>query len=116
MSCRIISIHDIVKYKMHDKAILAMLETEMHHGHEIIVYDNKPDVLFWKPDAAVQKACKKINLNDLIDLLGALGQNRNSEFIRDMYRKKGTSLFGYWETFYCETNNPIAHEYKPPVK
>jgi hypothetical protein len=32
-----------------------------------------------------------------------------------MYRDMGYSLFGYWEMFYWEINNNIAHEYKPNI-
>ena len=27
----------------------------------------------------------------------------------------GYSLGGYWEVFYWEVNNELAHKYKPPI-
>lgn len=114
MSHEVITIDRIVKFNMADQAVIKMLETEIHHGHEIVL-DDQSMKLYWNGDFEVSKASAKINLNDLWELLESLGHNRNSEFLRDLYRKKGYSLFGYWEIFYWEVNNPIAHEYKPPT-
>lgn len=56
---------------------------------------------------------EKIDLNTLVLLLNHLGYGKNSEVYRQLYRDMGYSLYGYWEIFYWEVNNPDANEYHP---
>lgn len=88
-----------------------ILDVETHHKH--IIYEDENGKLFWKEDNIVRKMVDKIGLNDIYQLFYSLGLNKNSELIRKMYRDMGYSLFGYWETFYCEANNDIANQYVP---
>jgi hypothetical protein len=90
-----------------------MLKTERHHKHEII--RDSDGVLRWKENPHVRKLLENISLNDLCPLLYHLGHGKNSETYRKLYREMGYSLGGYWEVFYWEVNNELAHKYKPPI-
>jgi hypothetical protein len=90
-----------------------MMATEAHHNHPII--RDPQGTLRWMPDPEVEAALLPLSLNDLVPLLHALGHGKNSEVYRHLYRCMGYSLFGYWEVFYWEVNNPEVVAYKPPV-
>jgi len=96
------------------KAILkySFLKKERHHDHEIII-DKMDGKFYWKEDPAIRKIIDEIGLEKIYAFFELLGVTKNSEIIRKMYRGMGYSLFGYWELFYCETNNPKAKDYKP---
>lgn len=94
-----------------DKDYRLILNTENHHNHEII--EDEHGTLRWKPKPLVNKLISKINLNDVWILFEALGYDKNSEIIRQLYRDMGYSLYGYWEVFYWNVNNEIADEYVP---
>lgn len=106
MKTKTVKIKDI-----ESKDLRKMLKTEKHHKHEIV--KDRNGVLRWKEVDGVNKLVDKIGLNELVMLLHTLGYNQNSEMYRKLYRSMGYSLFGYWEVFYWEVNNPIAHKYKP---
>ena len=40
------------------------------------------------------------------------GITKNDSRVRQLYRDMGYSVFGYWEVFFWEVNNDIAHEWK----
>ena len=89
-----------------------VMDSETHHNHPVIT--DEEGTVRWKQNASVRHLIdEKIDLNSLWMLFGALGLNKNSEFIRNLYRNMGYSINGYWEIFYWEMNNPIADEYKP---
>ncbi len=88
-----------------------ILDTETHHDHEI--YTDESGNLRWRENETVVKLLEKISLNDLMPLFTELGYDKNSEPSRQLYRDMGYSLFGYWEIFYWEVNNPDADDYKP---
>ncbi len=90
-----------------------ILDTETHHDHKVIDDDG---IYRWEPNAQTNKYRENISLNDLIPLLWSLGVDKNSELYRQLYRNMGYSLFGYWEIFYWEVNNPEAKNYKPNKK
>ncbi len=74
---------------------------ELFGGRKMTKVDNLIDVM---------------NLNHIVMLLIYLGYNKNSEIYRKLYRDMGYSLYGYWEIFYWEVNNPDYAEYKPNTK
>ena len=106
----------VKRNKIKNESYREILDKETHHNHTIM--EDEDGTLRWKENPAVRAMIcdEKINLNDLWTLLGAMGHNKNSEFLRKLYRDLGYSLFGYWEIFYWEVNNPIAHEYEPNSK
>ena len=90
-----------------------MLKRERHHNHNIVEVDG---ILRWEENKIVRDlvgVSGKIDLNDLWELFYAMGLDRNSEFVRDIYRNMGYSLFGFWELFYWDVNNEKACEYNP---
>ena len=87
-----------------------ILETETHHDHKIVTVNG---VYRWEEDSDVRTIKNTINLNSLTLLLELLGYGKNSEIYRKLYRCMGYSLFGYWEVFYWELNNPEAINYAP---
>jgi|688.fasta_scaffold1143224_2 hypothetical protein len=90
-----------------------MLKTERHHDHEIVDVDG---VLRWKENKDVRDLVGgkgPLDLNSLWEFFYAMGLNKNSEFIRDVYRNMGYSLSGFWELFYWEMNNEDAADYNP---
>lgn len=88
---------------------LLILEKEAHHDHEMIMDEH--GTLRWKKDKDVVDLLERIDLNYLCPLLMALGYGKNSEAYRKLYRCMGYSLYGYWEIFYWEINNPEAEQY-----
>ena len=98
------------------KQIATILKTETHHEHPIELVRGQ---LRWKEDEDVCKLCNPndgLSLNLLIPLFYTLGYDKNSELYRKFYRGLGYSLFGYWEIFYWQVNNPKASEYNPEKK
>lgn len=94
-----------------DDDLKAILKKEAHHDHELIMDEHGR--IRWKKSLAVDGLLKNISLNDLVPLLHSLGYGKNSEVYRKLYRCMGYSLYGYWEIFYWELNNPEADEYVP---
>lgn len=92
-------------------SVLEVLAAEPHHKHAIVVNDEEQ--YFWAENYDVVRAVEKIGLNNLIDLLYKMGLTKNSEVMRKLFRDMGYSLFGYWEIFHWEMNNPDAKEYVP---
>jgi hypothetical protein len=88
-----------------------IMETEKHHSHEII--ETESGVLRWKKDPLTDLLVGCGDLNDIIMTLYGKGHDKNSEIYRELYRKMGYSLSGYWEVFYWEANNECAKDYKP---
>lgn len=86
-----------------------IFKKESHHTHEIIEMDD--GVFRWKPNDNARIFLENISLNDLCPLLSMLGYDKNSEVYRKLYRDLGYSLFGYWEIFYWDENNPDAENY-----
>ena len=87
-----------------------IMARETHHEHEIIRDEN--GTLRWKENPTVNQILERVNLNDLWVLLSIMGLDKNSEAIRNLYRGMGYSISGYWEIFYWEVNNEIAHLYR----
>ncbi len=88
-----------------------ILDTETHHNHVII--EDEHGTLRWEENPDISLLLKKINLNDLMQLLGVLGFGKNSEVVRKLYRDMGYSLGGYWEVFYWNWNNEDVDDYSP---
>lgn len=87
-----------------------IFEKESHHNHEII--KDEHGTLRWKRNDRVDKLVDEVGLNGIMMLFYNLGLTKNSELIRKMYREMGYSLYGYWEIFYWEVNNPESDEYR----
>lgn len=92
---------------------IEMMETEQHHQHVIVRDDN--GVLRWKEDPFINRLVDACNLNNIIAGFNVMGINKNQEVYRELYRRLGYSLCGYWEIFYWDVNNPIANQYVPPL-
>ena len=90
-----------------------MLKKEKHHDHEIVEVDG---VLRWKENKDVRDLVGGkglLDLNSLWQFFYAMDLNKNSEFVREVYRNMGYSLDGFWELFYWEMNNEDAADYNP---
>lgn len=99
-----------------DHTYITIFINEQHHDHKIIRDEN--GTLRWKENPSVRKAIdtKRVDLNELLVLFHHLGYDKNSEVYRKLYRDMGYSLYGYWEIFYWEVNNPKAGKYRPNAK
>jgi hypothetical protein len=84
-----------------------MMKTEQHHQHEI-VRDSKGK-LRWKEDPFTRRLVDACGIGYMIAGFEDKGLNKNSEIIRELYRRMGYPIEGYWELFYCELNNPNAN-------
>lgn len=82
-----------------------MKSKEKHHNHGIILIDG-----IYRWEKIIEHT--DYNINELWSEWTKKGLTKNSEEIRDFYRKIGYSLYGYWELFYWELNNPEADDYK----
>jgi len=91
-----------------------MMKTEDHHQHEII--RDKHGTIRWKEDSFIRRLTDNCSLNNICAGFHANGGDKNTESYRELYRKMGYSLSGYWEIFYWDMNNDIADEYKQPEK
>ena len=94
-----------------DEEYRLMLETEIHHNHIIIEDCDKR--LRWKENPNVRHWVDETGLGNIMRLLESLGNDKNSEIVRRLFRCQGSSLLMYWETFYWEVNNKRAKYYKP---
>jgi len=88
-----------------------MMKTESHHQHEIIMDSN--GVIRWKADPFIRRFVDACSLNEIVAGFHANGNGKNSEVYRELYRRMGYSLSGYWEIFYWEVNNENASDYSP---
>lgn len=113
MKLKPISRKDAIKQSMSNGKddYAEILERESHHDHELLI--DEEGKLWWKENPEFVKMKDKIGLENIWKLFESLGYDKNSEVIRNMYRQNGYSLFGYWELFYWEVNNPIADKYQP---
>ncbi len=91
-----------------------ILDVETHHDH--LIQKDAAGVLRWVQNDIVRDLVDKLRLNEIWLLFSELGLTKNDEILRKMYRDMGYSLFGYWEIFYWEVNNPDAGQYLPPKK
>lgn len=91
-----------------------MMKTEQHHDQEII--KDEHGTIRWKEDSFVSRFTDACSLNDIVAGFHAKGNGKNSEIYRELYRKMGYSLSGYWEIFYWDMNNDEADNYRPPQK
>jgi hypothetical protein len=91
-----------------------MMKAESHHSHEII--QDEQGVLRWKEGPFIRQLTEDCSLNCIIAGFYENGKNKNTESYRELYRKMGYSLSGYWEVFYWDVNNEIASEYTQPEK
>ncbi len=81
------------------------------HGHPLIKREDGS--LAWECKPGVIEIAERIGINNIVELFESLGFGKNSEVMRKLFRDLGYSLFGYWELFYWEVNNPAASEYVP---
>ena len=81
-------------------------KTERHHNHNLAMRED--GVLCWEKTITDYG-----DINKKWEEWAKKGLNKNSEEIREYYRGIGYSIYGYWEIFYWEVNNPEANEYDP---
>ncbi len=91
-----------------------MMKTESHHDHEIII--DSSGTIRWKEDPFIRQLTKDCSLNDICMGFHSNGNGKNTESYRELYRKMGYSLSGYWEVFYWDMNNEDADDYMQPKK
>lgn len=86
-----------------------IFDKESHHNHIIIQDEN--GTYRWEENVVTRTLVDLAGLNELVVKLSNLGIDKNNENYRKMYREMGYSLYGYWEIFYWEVNNPKASSY-----
>ena len=89
-----------------------MMKTETHHDHVII--EDEAGTLRWKKDPFIRRFTDDCSLNDIVQGFYSKGNDKNTESYRELYRKMGYSLSGYYDVFYWDMNNDIADEYRQP--
>lgn len=94
---------DEIEYKIWDD----ICETESHHDHKIVRVDGR---LRWEQTLDYSN----IDINKKWEDWYKAGLTKNSEEPREFCRSIGYSLYGYWELFYWEGNNPNVMDYKQP--
>lgn len=90
--------------------MIDILIRESHQDHRLVVVDGR---VRWEENPHVREWVDRIGLNEILILFMCLGYDKNSEEYRHLYRSIGYSLYGYWEIFYWDVNNPEADEYNP---
>lgn len=77
------------------------------------LYVDSHYVIRWKKNPEREKEIMKMyGAKDLNDLFGRGGVSKNDPIIRELYKVIGYSLYGFWEIFYWEVNNPRQVEYQ----
>ena len=78
-------------------------------NHKIVL---DGEVFRWEKDPTIDMLYDlgMIDLNKLFSVMGRRG--KNDPRVRDLYRRMGYSVYGYWEIFHWEVNNPYADEYE----
>tara|TARA_R110000851_G_scaffold286654_1_gene440515 strand:- start:34 stop:357 length:324 start_codon:yes stop_codon:yes gene_type:complete len=89
-----------------------MMKTEMHHNHDIIL--DPHGTLRWLADPFIVQFLEDCSMNEIAIGFQMKGSDKNTESYRELYRRMGYSLSGYWEVFYWDLNNDIANDYRPP--
>lgn len=102
----------IIKRSNLPQDYVEMMKTESHHDHKIILDGH--GTIRWKEDSFVRRFTDGCNLNNIIAGFHDNGNGKNSEIYRELYRKMGYSLSGYWEVFYWDMNNEDASDYNQP--
>lgn len=87
-----------------------ILQKEKNHNHRI--YIDKFGKLRWEEDDEILKIYNKIQMNDIIIFLRKNNIDKSSDIYRALYRSIGYSIYGYWEIFYWDMNNPECDDYK----
>ena len=105
---------NIKREEIKDLNFIKIIKKESHHNHEII--QDEEGILYWKPDENLCAEIEGKNINDNIFYFHSNGLDKNSEEYRKFYRDMGYSLLGYWNIFYCKTNNPICTNYRKNCK
>lgn len=106
-----------------------ILTTETSHDHPIIQDDH--GTYRWLGDPLISEMFNRgqIDLNQIMvpgrikPIVGIHPEVepdkilKNDTLIRELYRRLGYGLWGYWEVFYWEANNPNSDKYidKAPV-
>lgn len=88
---------------------LDMMKSESHHTHRVV--EDEHGCLRWEKDAFIDQLTTDCSLNDIVKGFHSNGNGKNTESYRELYRRMGYSLSGYWEIFYW--NNPDADKYVP---
>ena len=104
----------IKREEIKDLNFIEIIKRENHHNHEII--QDEEGILYWKPDENLCAEIEGKNINDNIFYFHSNGLDKNSEEYRKFFRDMGYSLLGYWNIFYCKTNNPICTNYRKNCK
>lgn len=104
------SIKRVLRHDIHYAPFVKILKSEPH-DHEII--EDEIGVIRWRQNDTVRFLFdnKLLDLTNSVMHLYEMGHDKNSEIFRKLYRDLGYSLYGYWEIFYWEANNPIALKY-----
>jgi hypothetical protein len=105
---------NIKREEIKDLNFIKIIKKESHHNHGII--QDEEGILYWKPDENLCAEIEGKNINDNIFYFHSNGLDKNSEEYRKFYRDMGYSLLGYWNIFYCKTNNPICTNYRKNCK
>ena len=104
----------VIERKLLPDSYTEMMKTEQHHQHEII--EDEQGALRWKADPFVNELVDALGLNEIVGRFYAGGHDKNSELYRELYRRMGYSLSGYWEIFYWQVNNEDVEDYRPPAR
>lgn len=87
-----------------------ILEREVFAAHERRIIQDEHGTIRWESDPLI---CMLFDSEALdLNTLFANGANKNDPLVRDLYRRLGYSLSGYWEVFYWDVNHEEWDEYK----
>jgi hypothetical protein len=103
----------VTKYVNKDEAIASsdVYEFLSREGLNHNIIKDEHGTLRWEPDPVINMLYEAgmIKLNPLADHIPNF---KNDPRIRDLYRRMGYSVCGYWEVFHWEVNNELADEYE----
>jgi hypothetical protein len=104
------------KYVSREEAISLCEEAKeifSREKHDHRIYMDEHGVLRWEGDPIIEMISPAGEFDCLsLNTMFMNGASKNDPRVRELYRKLGYSLFGYWEVFHWDVNNPQAEEYK----
>lgn len=98
-----------------DGEYIEIYDTEVanfsHPNYNQIIQDSEGEFR-WEGKENIIKFAEEFGINEITIKFDELGITKNSECYRQFYRDLGYTLWGYWELFYWDVNNPEAENYE----
>lgn len=86
----------------HKQLLAEIYKAEPWHKHEAVITNGK---IHWKEAPGFVEMVNAIGMNQIRATLELAGFHKQADVLKNIYRKMGYSIMGYWEVFYDPLNN-----------